>query len=68
MKIIQILILAGFALYLLFTSINFMDNYSRQAIAEFRSERTMRIIKVFIIVALLYLAGTFNLLFPSIWN
>jgi len=62
MKIIQILIVIGFVLYIVFSSINMMEQYSDEAKKQFRSERNWNIGIAIIIFILLYFAGTFNLI------
>lgn len=62
MKIIQILILIGFILYIVFSSMNTMEQYSKEAKEQFKSERNWKIGISIIIFILLYFAGTFNLI------
>lgn len=62
MKIIQILIAIGFVLYIVFSSINMMEQYSDESKKRFRSERNWKIGIAIIIFILLYFAGTFNLI------
>ena len=64
MKIMQILIVIGFIIYIVFSSINMMEQYSGEAKNQFRSERNWKIVISIIIFILLYLAGTFNLIIP----
>jgi NADH:ubiquinone oxidoreductase subunit 6 (subunit J) len=64
MKIIQILIVIGFVIYIVFSSINMMEQYSEEAKKQFRSERNWKIGISIIIFILLYFAGTFNLIIP----
>jgi NADH:ubiquinone oxidoreductase subunit 6 (subunit J) len=64
MKIIQILIVVGFILYIVFSSINMMEQYSEKVKKQFRSERNWKVGISIIIFILLYLAGTFNLILP----
>jgi NADH:ubiquinone oxidoreductase subunit 6 (subunit J) len=64
MKIIQILIVIVFVIYIVFSSINMMEQYSDEAKKKFRSERNWKIGISIIIFILLYFAGTFNLIIP----
>jgi NADH:ubiquinone oxidoreductase subunit 6 (subunit J) len=64
MKIIQILIIVGFVLYVVFSSINMMEQYSDEAKKQFKTDRNWKIGISIIIFILLYLAGTFNLIIP----
>jgi hypothetical protein len=63
MVIFQILIIIGFVLYITFSSINFMDNYSKEVKENFINQRNYNIKMAILILILLYLAGTFNLIF-----
>jgi hypothetical protein len=64
MKIIQILIVIVFVIYIVFSSINMMEQYSEEAKKQFTSERNWKIGISIIIFILLYFAGTFNLIIP----
>lgn len=59
----QIIILIIMILFLIFSSINFMDNYSKEARDKFLSERNFKIGMTIIIFIVLYFAGAFNLIF-----
>lgn len=61
--IIQILILIGFVLYIAFSCLNFMEQYSEEAKKQFKYERNWKIGIAIIIFIFLYFAGTFNLIF-----
>jgi hypothetical protein len=63
MIIFQIIMLIGFALYIIFNSINFMDTYSREAIMNFNENRKIKIIGALILFLLIYFSGGFNLIF-----
>jgi di/tricarboxylate transporter len=60
MIIFQIIILLIILLYIIFNSINFMDNYSVESRNNFREERNSKIIITIIIFIVLYLAGSFS--------
>jgi hypothetical protein len=64
MKIIQILIVVGFVIYVVFSSINMMEQYSDEAKKQFKTDRNWKIGVSIIIFILLYFAGTFNLIIP----
>lgn len=55
--------LIGFALYIIFNSINFMDTYSKEAISNFNEDRKIKIIGALILFLLIYFSGGFNLIF-----
>jgi len=62
MKIIQILIVIFFILYIVLSSINVMEQYSEEARKDFKSKRNWKIGISIIVFIILYLAGTFNLI------
>ena len=53
----------GFVLYIIFNSINFMDNYSKESIEQFKVERKYKILFSVILLIILYFCGTFNKIF-----
>ena len=59
----QIIILILILAYIIFSSINFMDNYSKESREQFSTERNFKIGITIIIFVVLYFAGTFNLIF-----
>jgi uncharacterized membrane protein YkvI len=64
MKGVQILILIGLVLYMLFNSINIMEQYSEESKKQFKSDRNWKIIITMIVFILLYSSGAFNLIIP----
>lgn len=63
MIVFQIIILIGFALYIIFNSINFIDTYSRESITNFNENRKIKIAGVLILFLLIYFSVGFNLIF-----
>jgi uncharacterized membrane protein len=61
--ILQILILIALVLYIIFSSINVMEQYSEEAKENFKSDRNWKIAIAIIIFIVLYFTGNFNLLF-----
>lgn len=61
--ILQILILIALILYIIFNSINIMEQYSEEAKKNFNSNRNWKIGMTVIVFIILYFAGTFNLIF-----
>ena len=64
--VLQILIIIGFILYIVFNSINMMEQYSEEAKAHFRSDRNWKIGTSIFIFIVLYFAGTFDLILPKL--
>lgn len=53
-----------FILYVIFSSINFMDTYSEKAIEQFKYERNWNIGTAIVLFVLIYLAGGFSSILP----
>jgi hypothetical protein len=61
--VLQIVLLIGCIIYMIFSSINFMDNYSTESISHFKSERNLKLFGCIILMIFIYLCGGFNLIF-----
>ena len=66
MIVLQIFILLCLILTIIFSSINIMDTYSKEAKEHFKTQRNFSVIITLIIFTVLYFAGTFNLILPNI--
>ena len=66
MKIIQIIIVIAFILYIISYFINMMENHSVQSKQQFKEDRNWKITIAVLIFIFLYLAGTFKLIFSII--
>jgi len=60
---LQIALLVFIILYMIFVSINFNDNYSKQSIKMFKEERNSKLILASIMSIILYLCGSFSNIF-----
>ena len=53
--ILEIFVTIGFILYILFNSINFMDNYSEEVRENFKSNRNWNVICAILLYIVLYI-------------
>lgn len=60
--VLQLILLIGCILYMVFNSINFMDN-SEESKANFKTERNFKIFGCIVLMFFIYLIGGFNLIF-----
>jgi len=61
--VLQIILLVLIILYMIFSSINFCDGYSKESISQFKSERNSKLISATILIIILYFCGTFSNIF-----
>lgn len=66
MKILQILLLISLVLYMIFKSVNIMDDYSAESREQFKTERNDAIFLTLILLLVLYACGAFSLILPSL--
>ena len=62
MKILQILLIIGFIIHIIFNCINFMDTYSPQSKKDFIDNRNWVISFDIALFIILYILGVFNLI------
>jgi hypothetical protein len=60
---VQLLLLIICVFYMLFNMLNFTENYSKEAIQNFKEERNLKILSTLILMFIIYLSGGFNLIF-----
>lgn len=60
---IQIILLSLIILYMIFSSINFCDGYSKESIKNFKEERNSKLISASLLIIILYYCGAFSNLF-----